>query len=402
MKDRYVRYRGAIGAILFLAVLAVAIVTSYHVAAGVTAKPVCTNGTDKERYRCWDSNTSRLLEEGRIADALELLQVFLKQSPDFVQTCHSFAHDVGSTAADILENGSKVEFSANMQVCDYGFYHGLVTALLSRSNNAAEIGMFCANMQAEENDGMKSYSRNACFHGIGHGSITRHEPEEWDDALAVVRQSISICRRAALNDNDFVKCAAGAYNGMAYGSYAERLDPKDPLKICRQLDSTEVPDECYANMASVVFNLTQHKNLQEAIVLAHSVADPKYFSRMVSVFANMYARQVDTGKDAARTCLALDPEMKRHCLSGYVIGLVQAAVPDAKANGAYAFCSVEFLPEQERAGCFRATQEELKSFWSEERVEAACTIVPARFIATCQGVLPTVRTSHAWSIVDRL
>ncbi len=358
---------------------------------------VTCSGSLSAKYQCWNSAVSELLVEDKIPQALQQLQIFSKQSPDFIQMCHAFAHQVGERAYTSFKAGERLSFTPDMQVCDFGFFHGFVTEFLFESGNrkevGKEIGEFCTTMQGDDSNGQKSYSRAACFHGVGHGSVIHHDVREWSDPVAIVQQTLSLCRQAAETDEDFVKCAGGAYNGISYDeNYAKKIDKQDPFKICRELGADGVPEECYANLASVVFNLTPDKTLQEAIDLAYRYTPSKYLQRTISTFAAMFARQLNTAAQAVPACLGLAPDLQEYCLGSYVSGLVQAGTPDDKQKGAYAFCSSKVLPDEWHTHCFEAAFQQLADFWSKEKIQTSCVLAP----------LATQSCEAAWAVWSSL
>lgn len=342
---------------------------------------------EQGRYACWNSTIDTALERG-VTPALSQLETFSKTFPDFIQVCHSHAHRIGEQAYQEFREGAALSVSSAMQLCDFGFYHGFMTEFLAESRDAKQMGVFCTRMEGEEEEGNRSYSRNACYHGIGHGSIERHDPEEWGDPKAVLQQTLALCRAAAESDQDYEKCAGGAYNGMSYGTYGKQvLDKRDPFKICRTLTEEEVPTECYGNLAAVVFNLTEHLTLQEAIDLARSYGDNPHMSRAIATFAAMSARQPDSQEASMQACNALPESLAYHCLWGYVNGLIQAEVPDAREESAYSLCSSALVPEMLRQTCFEAAFSQLADFWSREKIEGSCTLTPKEGRNACTAAL---------------
>lgn len=350
--------------------------------------PPCADLEAKERYICWDGAIEKA--KGRsIPSALFLLEAFSKASPEFIQVCHNHAHRIGKQAYAAFRDGEELKASSAMQLCDFGFYHGFMTEFIAVSSDPLEMRAFCNAMEnAEEEDGSRSYSRDACFHGIGHGSVERHDPSEWGDPKAVLSQTLTLCRSAAATNNDYEKCAGGAYNGMSYGTYGKQiLDKNDPFGICRGLSDADVPAECYGNLAAVVFDLTENRKLQQGIDLARSYQHYPYFERALATFAAMSARQPNSQEDSMRACGALPDHLAYHCLWGYVSGLIQAEVPDTRQQKAYALCAGALVPDTMRITCFEAAFNQLSDFWSDEKIAGSCPLAPSQGIAACSEAL---------------
>lgn len=341
-----------------------------------------------ELHECW--KTAHDARAGDITASLGQLSVFLQESPSFVNSCHSFAHEIGERAYADFKRGKEVQPFVEMQICDYGFYHGFITAFLADGGGPADVGGFCISMQQAETGGQKGYSRDACYHGIGHGMVTEHDPAAWVDPMAILQEALSVCRAAAVNEEDYLKCAGGSYNGMAYGDYGKLINPLDPFKICRDLTPADAPIDCYGNLASVVFNLTPNKDLQEAIDLGKKYAPKEFLRRIFATFGDMSARQGVSSENYARVvCERLLGEERIGCFDGVVDGMIQSATPEQKADRVMAFCSHPDLAKSDRHRCFEHALIGLGDFWSSEKVGQACeTFVSSPYRNVCRDARP--------------
>lgn len=356
--------------------------------------PVPCLGLDKRlRSICWNKEIHSALKKSGIMPALILLETFSRTFPDFANECHSYAHIIGEEAYGAFRAGTPLSLSPAMQLCDFGFFHGFMTTFTTESRDPREMRTFCSEMEGTVSEGSeRSYSRNACFHGIGHGSVERHTAEEWNDPDAVLRQTLQLCHAAAPDERDYKKCAGGAYDGIAHGTYGrEVLDPHDPFKLCRNLTDEDVPAECYSNIASIVFNFTKHHTLEEAIALTHSYGTMSHFEYVIGMFAAMSAREENSPESAMAACGTLPAEFAYHCLWGYVSALVQVEVPDSKQVQAYALCSSDLVPDTLKETCFVAAFSQLTDFWSKDKIASSCSLTPLRGRAVCKEAL------DAWS-----
>jgi len=271
-------------------------------------------------------------------------------------------------------------------VCDFGFYHGFMTSFLVDSRDYAKLGTFCTTLTDTDPNGDLYALRWACFHGIGHGSVAESEVSAWTDGMhKPLTDTLAICRMAAQSQDDYVKCAAGAYNGMSYGSYKQVIDPKDPYKLCRQLRDTEIPAECYANFASNVFNFTHDRTIVQAIALASTYTPHEYLLAAIPTFANMASRKLDTAQDF--TCMQLRSDEVSPCLNGFVTGLVQLEIPEAKERRAFALCASDLVGSAMRAECYRDTLEVLTNFWTKAKTQASCDLAVPRDRHICKDAL---------------
>lgn len=355
--------------------------------SAANANVTCASVADEKRSRCWDAAIIEKLERGQLTETLEQLDFFSKETPSFVSNCHSYAHQVGEKAFEHFSTGIPIEASAAMQVCDFGFYHGFMTSFLAESGDLTEIGRFCASLKEVDEGGKMTYSRDACYHGIGHGSVINHDPEDWENPFAILSESLKMCRAASQNEHDLLKCTGGSYNGMAYGPYLKIIDPEDPFAICRKVSDEDFPLECYANLAAVVFNLTPHKSIREAVALASHHAPPEYVIRTIPTFANMASRQFENERASIDACRSLPQDQKEACVSGYVTGLVQSENSDSKSDRAYTFCSGDLVFDTERAACFHFAFETLKDFWTKKSIQKSCRLVPDISAPACTEAL---------------
>ncbi len=345
------------------------------------------SGSTSELNRCWGINTRTLVSENRVQDALLYLEHESVTRPDFIQTCHSLAHEIGEHSYKEFSKNKQIGLSPIMQICDYGFYHGFMTAFLYESHDYKQIGAFCSQTSGDAEDGIENFSRAACFHGIGHGSVVSHEAEDWKDPHAVVLQALQTCHESSSTEDDLNKCIGGAYNGMAYGPYHDVMDLDDPFAICREVKENDFPEECYANLASVVFNIPKEKTVAHALELARRYTEPQYLYRVIATFAGMAARQDASFSDTLPTCLAQPEDVRTHCIYGYVSGLVQSDIPESKQERAYAFCGSRELPEVYRKPCFTQAFDVLSGFWSEEKIRTSCTLAPPSGTMACTAAL---------------
>lgn len=372
---------------LFALLVAAASVMYYHRAAASDYISCRAMGDLAERYRCWDRTIKNELEGDDVARALGQLKYFSGESPDFVQTCHTLAHKVGERAYQDFAAGRGITITADTQVCDFGFYHGFMTKFLADSREYSRLGLFCTTLRDTDANGDLYALRWACFHGIGHGSVAEYDVSAWSNgSIKPLTYTISICRMAAQSQADYIKCVAGAYNGMSYGTYKEIIDPKDPFKICRQVSDADIPSECYANFALNVINFTDHRTIQEAIALAAPYTPREYLLVAIPTFADKAARKLDTQHDF--TCMQLAADEVTPCMRGFISGLVQLEVFDTKERRAFALCASNLVSDALRTQCYRDSLDTLSNFWSQEQIETSCTLAPEQGRAACWAALP--------------
>ncbi|MFM7088576.1 MAG: hypothetical protein ACKOW9_03530 [Candidatus Paceibacterota bacterium] len=99
------------------------------------------------------------------------LQQVIKIRDARLGDCHALSHAVGRAAWSKYENIADA-FNSGFDVCDFGFYHGVVEKAgmeMGLDEFIVKIPQMCAELN---NDGLR-YSQ--CAHGAGHGALYRSE-----------------------------------------------------------------------------------------------------------------------------------------------------------------------------------------------------------------------------------
>lgn len=120
--------------------------------------------------RCLDAAYAEKTYEGGVVEALQDLSALVSRVPQARFHCHSAAHAIGR-AAYFVEGSVEGAFAAGFDVCDFGFFHGIVEASAFELTNeafASSVAEACLPL-LERNELMFMQ----CKHGLGHAASRR-------------------------------------------------------------------------------------------------------------------------------------------------------------------------------------------------------------------------------------
>jgi len=315
--------------------------------------------------------------------AFEAVVKLSEQNPNFRASCHSFAHEIGQFAYQLFKNKKDFEISPKITICNYGFYHGFMEALVQQTGNFQEARDFCAVINTQlEKHGL--YLTGECYHGIGHGTVDQHSAEQWSDPEKVVNTSIELCKKVASNDKQLVDCSSGVFNGVANlyssGQYGLITNKDDLFWICRKQDE-RIQKTCYGFMARTLLKMT-NSNLAQAIDLASRTAPTNYLENIIANITVLPSNVSE--EELVNLCRSLDEKTEIACLKGYTISLLQSGQPGKEYRDPINFCESELLTPEERNMCFENILPQLKNYYPQDKLEEICNGVDSQYRNLCQ------------------
>lgn len=335
---------------------------------------ICDGAESTQLTDCWESNLKRIVEqEGAPVALRQLRNLFAAESDTSVMTrCHTFAHTVGGYTYEQYKKNKELLFSSDMSVCSYGFYHGFMEYLLVTSGSYAEATAFCNRVRDESGDDLG----RECFHGIGHGIVDRHVPDDWKTPEKILERSLEVCRLTADTDLNLLACADGVYNGIRnvyfFDEYGVTILPQHALGLCA-ISPPEFLPICYNYLSTLFYKLADN-NFTAAIDMAVRYAPTSYQTVAVNAIASSEAsnRNSATWSEAWAVCQSLEDSLSSACAEGYSRQLVQSGEPGAEYVSAMQFCSLSGLEESDVRSCFEGMKGELLRKFSTKVLREQC------------------------------
>lgn len=310
-------------------------------AAYVFLSPECA----AEDTACWDDTVRKVVAEGRVSDALFLIEEAAAVNSATAAACHSLAHAAGETAAGLFLDKKSFEIGPRAPICGYGFYHGFLEKMLHASGDEKSAAGFCEYAEVTTGD------RDAgpqCFHGIGHGLVA--DPSLLSKIDRAVPEALRACARIAPGEDRYFRCASGVFNAwsIAYTAHPD-LFPRDtsfPFQFCGD-QAEEDKVACYGNLNVAIAKIA-HNDFGPALGLTFRLADPAYVEETVRYLAAYFVSFTAAGdpqgaaERLAPHCEFLPAGARRECVVGIAHGYLELGGLRAHAT-AEEFCSLSPL-----------------------------------------------------------
>jgi hypothetical protein len=306
----------------------------------------CLTGTNRLTIqRCLESSLVMVTEEEGVGAALETLGTLIATNSRARFFCHEASHAVGR--ASLRLNGNLADaFRDGFDVCDFGYYHGIVEGAAGGFDDAtflAAVPTLCEDFaSAEELFYMQ------CNHGIGHAAARRTNNDmvralEFCDALEKNPQLSGERLRIARNG-----CGTGVTmewfaTATADPNAAVRPEVATPRDVC-----TQVPARWAAECVEYVGNTLDSSDPVNSLVeigrwCTTTGLDQACFRGVARAAAGVGI----TPADAIAVC-DTNAATREDCVSFYIA--IVATTIDFDVSAVDRICAK--LPESDRAGAF--------------------------------------------------
>lgn len=344
--------------------------------------PDCTTA------QCWQEAVTGALKSHGVDGALSMLAAAYDRDPSFSDTCHDLTHYIGKEAYGMFVKKRDFRVTPKTAYCSYGFYHGFMETLVSRQGDMQLAREFCQYVDRQ----ITKESPDAvyqCFHGIGHGTVNNHNEATWGNEQAMIDPALALCEQVAVSAEERSRCATGVYNGLAVfyngGEYNLKVDPADPLRICRT-QKEEYKDACYISLNVTVLAVTGGDFAAGAKFIEAIPEDTYAQHAIINLAAPVGSRNmnVDDHADILAICRSLQPRLRQACIQGYAYGFLEQGLPEQEYKQPIAFCGEADLTESERTACYDYIFSYLKQWYSAEKNQQICSSVPAAVQELCR------------------
>lgn len=366
------------------------------VAARVDAIQAACGETQASELRfCYGSELEKLLSEGMptmLAVVHELYGRGLEKA------CHYALHPVGAAAyRQYRETGNNVFQISDAAMCNFGFYHGFVIALMNDTGDVLDAKHFCDSLDPKL-VAEKPEVRDECYHGVGHAMVTEAVGEplnEKTDPLWVERvfrlsaeNGISECRRIFSEWPALNNCNSGVYHELAMLQTADGWysDPSDPLWLCEEADPA-VRGNCYGNMHRVFVKVFPGLTAREIVPRIERLYGTNQF--MTAMVVRWYGHvrglvAVSKPEEFFRFCRDIPDEYQKYCLSGGIGWITQNGEGGEEYKASMEFCMRPELSREERQDCVDEAFGYFEGMYNARFVRSLCARYDSLGPRTCE------------------
>jgi hypothetical protein len=343
------------------------------------------HGLKENSSQCWEDLLVKSSEQS-LEKTFDLLGDLYQTEPTFAANCHAYTHKLGGIAYRQFSKHQNFKVTSTASACGFGFYHGFMETLVSSGADIHLATQFCSSVDQELKEDKKASS--SCFHGIGHGVSTPHDPALYGRPKEMVAPAISLCHQAATSPHALDDCLVGAYAGIATFSnnneYGLSVDSADPLGFCRQ-QLEENQETCYAGMV-ITLSRVATTNFRQAAAIISAIPNVKYAARTIGLLSGpvIYADSKRTDYTSSiLDCQTLKDPLRLPCLRGFTSGLVEFNGPEKGPLSALNFCRTPALKDVERDDCFQYNLTTFRSTYSSPKFQGICREVEPAYQKYC-------------------
>jgi len=194
----------------------------------------------------------KTIKEKDVTKTLGNLNALLAKQPELKTNCHAYIHVLGQTAG-ILSNDFAKDYNKGSNICEYGYYHGLMEGFAMKYTNdklTQVMKTFCSNYQFGFNQG-------SCYHSLGH--------MVWIRTGGEFSTSVKLCRELPSDANSVLSPQENCISGVAMNwahAYQDApaelkrfvtTDPEEPSNICLTIKDLKQQSGCWA-FAGGIYN----------------------------------------------------------------------------------------------------------------------------------------------------
>lgn len=357
-------------------------------AVAVSAKCRNEKGQNESlgQMQCWSDLINSVLKDYGVDAAMDILAYSYDNNSSPGSTCHALTHKIGTTAYELFAAHKEFKISPKTAYCSYGFYHGFMEALVSRTGDAKEARRFCEDVDKQ----LSAQAPDAflqCYHGIGHGWANNHNKKiatEHD----IGDPALKLCKAVAVNPDQLSRCATGVFNAIAIdymsGEYGFPLNKNDPLQFCRGQEDI-YKDPCYISMNTLLMSLTEADLIKSAKFL-ETIKEDGYASHAMINLAAAYTTFHMQDNDQPyhfHLCRSVQNRLHGPCIQGYAFGFMENGEPHNEYVKPLEFCQADWLNEKEKAACQEYIFSYLRQWYPKDKNEQICGTVKEQYRALC-------------------
>jgi plastocyanin len=321
-------------------------------------------------------------------DFNEARDLFIDLATRYQGICHTLAHDLGKNAYTAYTEGKLPEIGQEASSCGFGFWHGFTTAMQTHYGIDASKE-FCASLTGNTPEQQK-INRMNCFHGVGIGLIPDPpQPKQWGAFQALVDPALAFCETV---EGDYLykeRCLTGIFHAMTIYLELQQYEftyDEHSLKICQE-QALAYQRTCFITLVAALPAATGFDLPRTLAILKEDVPGELFlevFEYAAILFVQAENPIETTGRFVA-SCEAEQREYRSVCIDAVINKLYNNGVPGSEYQKASAFCSSEWVYEDERVGCFDAVISYANAVYAPEKVLEACIALPGESRTSVTG-----------------
>lgn len=311
---------------------------------------------DADMQKCWNAKIETALQEKSLSDVFAMVAELYEKEPLFRAMCHDAAHLIGTEMYDQFTNGQYPHLPETTSTCGYGFFHGFMETLFSISGDVEQARSFCTYINESLAQG-NSVAFDACYHGIGHGTVDGSDPRAWGDPLAIIAPGLALCETVAQDANQRVQCGNGVFEGLVT-LYQDRtfgldIDRNEAYSLCLEV-AENFKLSCYEQLnpfAAYIGKGDPYVTLN----VVNSVQEERYKRNALRNAAGTLAHPDMSAaeyEEFIEACHTFSDELRPNCIFGFTAKLLEFGSLQSSQQIAIDFCRTPTLTENEKTVCF--------------------------------------------------
>lgn len=335
------------------------------------------------KIQCLDQTLEQYLKDEGIEAAFSYFISIYDANPEIPSVCHGWAHRLGEVAYDMYKEGKEIPLRPEATFCGYGFFHGLIDAMVYDTQSLQSAQLFCeqaVNEKGTELRGMLS----SCIHGIGHSILTLmlEDYNNWGNIPQLIDRGGKECEKLYLKSEFLSMCYDGLFHELILSAQDESfgLSGKDYLShsdlfyYCRDLTGI-LAESCFYDFVTLwpyFFKEDKNAAMEYVLTALHESDIPQ--ERIIRTFARSFIEfeiAEGTFKDSVDACGLVSDDLFESCMQGLAAGFITHGEPNHMHEKGFAFCRT-YYEEEKRSLCFEKMIDELLWNYSVAQMVNAC------------------------------
>jgi hypothetical protein len=257
--------------------------------------------------------TRKVLDLAETDIVLALREVDRMKNSGHASECHHLTHEIGRVAWKKTKD-MYAAFNSGFDVCDFGFYHGVVEGVaidLGRERFMAEVPAMCDSF-------MDNYTfRLQCYHGAGHAAVNISDGD--------LNKSFDVCIPFGGSDADMAEnrsrheaCNTGVsmewFGRWRFGAPVTPEVP-DSTRVCDLVTLERFKDACF----EYLFNILPLRTMKPGVLerdlsarLCDKIAGTYRTACYVSFLRYLSGSGSMTAEETVSVCARLDEAASRY------------------------------------------------------------------------------------------
>lgn len=342
---------------------------------------VCTSFFDDAKKECITHEISKIIPSG-IPHVFRVIDVIFEGGQ--VKGCHYALHPVGEAAyALYAETGDSDYMVPDAAMCNYGFFHGFIIALMRETNDLTQAARFCESL-SDELLAERPALRGECYHGVGHGVLDVYlgKPGDVTDPawvraafLEAVPRTLAACELMTDERANTEDCYSGIFHEarMLQEERGWYTDSENPLWLCDEFEG-EYRARCIGNMDRLFFKIFPEIRAEDVVAEAQKLYGDEYESiaHTVRRFANHGIADRKDPNDVLRECREIVAPYQAACVTGEIASILENAPRGREYEVALSFCMDAELHAGERGPCVEQVFNYAAGIYPSSNIKQMC------------------------------